>query len=203
MKKILKRIGLCLCFAGAVWTWNLISDRQALNRELIRLHVVANSDSAEDQALKLQIKDAVVEYLGQAMMDVTDVEQAAAYIRENLPKIQHTVNEALEKLGHKPTASVSFGDEVFGKRVYDTFSLPAGVYEALRITIGEGEGKNWWCVAFPQLCLPATRSEFQEKAVSAGFSEELVSCLGQEDGYELRFYLLDLLGKLEGIFHRG
>ena len=203
MKKILKRIGLCLCFTGAVWAWNLINDRQALNRELIRLHVVANSDSPEDQALKLQIKDALVESLGEALADVTDVEAARAYIRENLPKIRQTVNDALVKLGYEPTASVSFGEEVFGKRVYDTFSLPSGVYQSLRITLGEGEGKNWWCVAFPQLCLPATTEEFRDKAVSAGFSEDMVSSLEGQENYEIRFFFLDLLGKLEGIFHRG
>ena len=203
MKKIMKRIGLCLCFAGAVWAWNLINDRQALNRELIRLHVVANSDSDADQALKLQIKNAVVEYLEAAMADVTDVEAARAYIQQNLPKIRQTVNDALEKLGYEPTASVSFGEEVFGKRVYDTFSLPSGVYQSLRITLGEGAGRNWWCVAFPQLCLPATTEEFRDQAVSAGFSPELVSSLEGKESYEIRFYLLDLLGKLQAFFHRG
>ena len=203
MKKIMKRIGLCLCFAGAVWAWNLINDRQALNRELIRLHVVANSDSDADQALKLQIKNAVVEYLEAAMADVTDVEAARAYIQQNLPKIRQTVNDALEKLGYEPTASVSFGEEIFGKRVYDTFSLPSGVYQSLRITLGEGAGRNWWCVAFPQLCLPATTEEFRDQAVSAGFSPELVSSLEGKEPYEIRFYLLDMLGKLQAIFHRG
>ena len=86
--------------------------------------------------------------------------------------------------------------EVFDTRVYDTFTLPAGVYEALRITIGSGEGKNWWCVVFPTLCVPATSEGFEDVAAGAGFPESLTKSL--EGEYEIRFYLLDLLGKLEG-----
>ena len=156
MKKMCKRIILCTCLAACCWTWGLIADREKLNEELIRLHVVANSDSAEDQAIKLQVRDAVIASLSDAMEDVADIDQARAYIEANLPKIQQTANDALKALGCDETALVTLQEEVFDTRYYDTFTLPSGVYEALRITIGEGEGKNWWCVVFPTLCIPAT-----------------------------------------------
>lgn len=197
MKKILKRIALCACIAGSLWCWGVISDRQTLNEELLRLHVVAASDSQEDQAIKLRVRDAVLESISEDLANVTDMEQARAYILENLPKIQKTANDALKALGCTEEAVATLKEELFDTRVYDTFTLPAGVYDALRITIGEGEGQNWWCVAFPTLCIPATSEGFEEVAAGAGFSETLTETL--EGEYEIRFYLLDLLGRVEGI----
>ncbi len=197
MKKILKRILLCTCIAASCWTWGVIADRETLNKELIRLHVVANSDSAEDQAVKLLVRDAVIASLRDSMADIADIDQARAYIEENLPKIQQTANDALKALGCDETALVTLKEEVFDTRYYDTFTLPAGVYEALRITIGEGEGKNWWCVVFPTLCVPATSEGFKDVAAGAGFPDTLTAALEGEKGYEIRFFLLDLLGKWE------
>ena len=197
MKKILKRIALCACIAGCLWCWGLISDRQTLNEELLRLHVVAASDSQEDQDIKLRVRDAVLESISEDLANLSDMEQARAYILENLPKIQKTANDALKALGCTEEAVATLKEELFDTRVYDTFTLPAGVYDALRITIGEGEGQNWWCVAFPTLCIPATSQGFEEVAAGAGFSETLTETL--EGEYEIRFYLLDLLGRVEGI----
>ena len=197
MKKILKRILLCALISGCFWCWWLISDRQTLNEELLRLHVVAASDSEEDQAIKLRVRDAVLNSISADLAKIPDVEAAKQYIRENLPKIQKTANDTLKALGCTDEAIATLKEEVFDTRFYDTFTLPAGVYEALRITIGEGEGQNWWCVAFPTLCVPATAQGFEEVAAVAGFSENLTQTL--EGEYEIRFYLLDLLGRMEGI----
>ena len=201
MKKILKRIVLCACIAGSIWCWGVISDRQTLNEELLRLHVVAASDSEADQAIKLRVRDAVINSISEDLAKIGDMEAAKQYIRENLPKIQRTANDTLKALGCTDEAVATLREELFDTRVYDTFTLPAGVYEALRITIGEGEGKNWWCVAFPTLCIPATSEGFEEVAAGAGFSETLTGTL--EGEYEIRFYLLDLLGRLEGILWKG
>lgn len=196
MKKILKRIGFCACLAALAWTWGLLCDRQTLNQELLRLHVVAASDSREDQDIKLRVRDAVIASISEDLEKIGDFSAAEAYIRDNLSKLEQVANHTLQALGCSDRARVSLKEEVFDTRVYDTFSLPAGVYEALRITIGEGEGKNWWCVVFPTLCVPATSDGFEDVAEAAGFSPELTGSLKGE--YEIRFYLLDLLGKLEG-----
>ena len=200
MKKCVKRVGFCLLLVSLVWCGTVLADREQLNEGLIRLHVVANSDSGEDQRIKLQVRDAVVESLRGAMADVADVEQAKAYLQENLPKIQKVANETLGSLGCTETAVVSLCREAFDTRYYDTFSLPAGVYEALRITIGEGAGKNWWCVVFPTFCIPATTEGFHDVAAGAGFPDSLNSALTGEEGYEVRFFLLDAIGKLENRF---
>ena len=127
MAKIGKRIFLCLCLAAAVWCGTLLADRQLLNEDLIRFHVVADSDDPEDQQVKLQVRDAVVESLSEDLSRLADVEQAKAYLQENLPKIQQIANQTLAAAGVEEEAVVSLCREAFQTRVYDTFTLPAGV----------------------------------------------------------------------------
>ena len=199
MKKIIK-ISVCLLLVvSAVLVADVWQDKKALQKNLIRLHVVANSDSQEDQTIKLQVKDAVVSYLQPIVEDFTDKEQTMEFLAENLASVQQVANDALFKLGVEDCAIVSLGTEVFDTRKYDTFSLPAGIYDSLRIRIGEGRGKNWWCVVFPSLCLPATADGFQDTAVSSGFSEELGNTLS--NGRNFRFFVLDCFGKIEKLFH--
>ena len=202
MKKQMKRMGICLLLAMLFWTGGLIADKQTLRRELVRLHVVGASDSAEDQQLKLRVKDAIVESLQADLQKLEDAQAAREYLQENLPKIESLANRVLEEAGCTDMAKASLAVETFSARVYDTFTLPAGVYDALRVTIGEGEGQNWWCVAFPSLCLPATSEGFEEAASCAGFPDALTAALEGEEGYEIRFYFLDLLGRIENLLHR-
>lgn len=198
MRKTIKLVSLCLIFTLCAGFFSLLSDRKKLEEGLVRLHVVANSDSDRDQQVKLQVRDAVLGSLKADLAGVRDVDAARAYLQENLPKIQAIANRTLKQAGFSEEAVVSLCKETFDRRIYDTFTLPAGVYEALRITIGEGEGHNWWCVAFPTLCLPATSQGFAEAAVEAGFSESMTKTLTGD--YEIRFYLLDAIGRLENAF---
>ena len=142
MRKVLKRIGFVALLAALVWTGALLADRQRLSRDLVRLHVVAASDSADAQEQKLMVRDAVLESLRQGLADLTDVEQAKEYIRQHLPELERIANEVLSSAGSGDRAAVSLTEEAFPTREYDTFSLPAGIYESLRIVIGEGEGHN-------------------------------------------------------------
>lgn len=202
MRKLMKRILICLIFSAFLWCGALLADRKTLQEDLIRLHVVANSDSPEDQNIKLKVRDAVTASLQRDLAKVADVEEAKAYLQENLPKIEEIANASLKMAGFDEKAVVTLCKETFDTRYYDTFTLPAGVYKSLRIIIGEGEGHNWWCVVFPLLCIPATSEGFEDAAVGAGFSDTLTDTLTGED-YEVRFYLLDALGKLENIFFQG
>jgi stage II sporulation protein R len=201
MRKAWKQLGICFLAVVTVWTLALIRDRQMLRQELVRLHVVAASDSAEDQAVKLRVKDAVVNSLKADLEKCHSAEEASAYLQENLPKIEALSNRILREAGCIDVAKASLKLEEFPTRDYDTFSLPAGIYQALRITIGEGEGHNWWCVAFPGLCLPATTSGFEDAASCAGLSDGLTATLEEKPGYEIRFWLLDALGCVENFLH--
>lgn len=203
MKKIIKLFLLGVTVAGIVYAAGLVNDRQSLKNELVRLHVVAQSDSQHDQSVKLEVRDAVLQSLEQGMSRLTDVEQAKEYIQTHLPDIQRVANETLAKLGQQQKAVVTFVKEKFPVRDYETFSLPSGVYESLRITIGDGEGKNWWCVVFPKLCMSATTAGVEDTAAGAGFSDTLTDTITQKNGYKIRFYLLDVLGKLENLFYKN
>ena len=192
-----KCVFACALLAAFVWCGTVIADRQLLNEELIRLHVVANSDRVEDQELKLLVRDAIITSLRQALADVRDTEQAKEYLQENLPKLQELANKTLDAAGSAQQAVVTLCREGFPTRQYNTFSLPAGIYKALRVTIGDGAGKNWWCVVFPSLCVPQTSQGFSDTAAGAGFPDALSGALTGEEPYQIRFYLLDKLGELE------
>lgn len=202
MGKLIGRIGICLLMVLSFWTGTLISDRQRLGEELIRLHVVASSDEKEDQELKLRVRDAVTESLRADLEKIRDVQEARRYLQEKLPYIRNVAQSALGAWGCQDAVSVSLCREIFDRRVYDTFSLPAGVYDALRIVIGDGQGQNWWCVVFPTLCIPAASDGAAAVAAGAGFPEGLSNTLTGEEGYELRFGILDAMGKLENLLFR-
>ena len=151
--------------------------------------------------VKLQVRDAVICAVQQDLQNLTDMEQAKVYLEENLPKIEAVANEVLQMAGFTDTVQVRLCVEEFATRVYDTFTLPGGLYESLRIIIGEGQGQNWWCVVFPSLCLPATAEGFEDVACGAGFSDTLTETL--EGQHEIRFFFLDALGAVENFLHRG
>ena len=197
MGKKLKRIGLLALTVAVVWAGGLLADKERLRQDILRLHVVAASDSEADQAVKLRVRDAVLGSLRQGLSDLTDVEQARAYVEEMIPKIEKAANLVLAEAGFADTVQVSLTEWEFPEREYDTFSLPAGVYNALRVVIGDGEGQNWWCVVFPELCMGATSEEFREMS---SFSDGLNDTLTGE--YEIRFWLLDKLGQIENFLHR-
>lgn len=200
MKKLIKWAFYLWLLAMLLDLGGVIGDRQMLHDQMIRLHVVGASDSKEDQAVKLQVRDAVVEYVDMALSHVMTLEEAKAYLQEHLPEIEAAANAVLAKLGLRDKAAVSFTQEAFPSRVYDTFSLPSGVYQSLRVTIGEGQGRNWWCVVFPGLCFGATAGEVEDIAAGAGFSDDLTNTLTRQEGYRVRFFLLDVLGKVENFF---
>ena len=203
MRKAMTRVTICMLLAAFFWCGTLISDRQRLHQELFRLHVVANSDTHDDQQRKLMVRDAVNAGLQKDLQNIADVEQAKRYLQEKLPYIQSLAEDTLQALGCSDVVTVTLCKEAFDTRFYDTFMLPAGVYNALRIVIGEGGGKNWWCVVFPSLCLPTASECFEDAAAGAGFPEALNRTLTGEEGYELRFAILDVMGKVENILFPG
>lgn len=200
MKKLARRIIYCGMIAAVIWSGVLIRDKKTLREGLIRFHVVANSDSEQDQMLKLQVRDAVLVGIQEDLARATNLEMAQEYLSENITKIQSIADQILREAGSQDRSVVTLGTECFNTRSYETFSLPAGVYDSLRIVIGNGDGHNWWCVTFPSLCLPTTEAGFEAVAADAGMSERLTSTLAEKDGYKIRFYILDKLGQLENIF---
>lgn len=173
------------------------AEQQTLAAKLIRLHVIANSDSEEDQKIKLLVRDAVLERVNIITKGTENVQQAAETIRESLPQIQKTAETALHKMEDESPVTVTLTKEAYPTRCYDTFTLPAGEYISLRVMIGEAKGHNWWCVVFPSLCEAATAEEFYQSAEAGAFSEEEVDEITSgESKYILKFKALELLQKL-------
>lgn len=197
MKKILKFVSIVMLIAVAFWLGTVATDKARLSGSVIRLHVVADSNSARDQQIKLQVRDAILEKLGEATEKFPDMESAKAYLQERLPELERVANQVLKSAGSDCTAVVTLAKEAFTTREYDTFTLPAGIYEAIRVTIGSGEGENWWCVVFPRFCISATSDEFADAAVGAGFSDQLTGALSGKQEYRVRFFLLDCFGWIE------
>lgn len=200
MRKIIRFINVLFLALALFMLGSLIADKQTLKNDIIRLHVVGASDSDQDQNIKLAVKDAITDYIEKNLDNVSNAQQAKACLREHISAIKTVADNTLTRLGSCDSVNVSLTQETFGIRKYETFSLPSGVYESLCVEIGNAEGKNWWCVVFPSLCLPASQDGFQDVAASAGMNPSLAGSLSNNREYNIRFFLLDCLGKLENIF---
>ena len=178
----LMALSLALC-AG---TWAQ-TRQQTISSALVRLHVIADSDAAEEQAIKLEVRDAVLAYLTPALEEAESQQQARQIIRDNLEGIAQAAGSAAR--GRQ--VSVTLSRESYPTREYEGFTLPAGRYESLRVILGQGQGKNWWCVVFPPLCLSAAESEKVQDVLKG----EDLSIVTEEEGYVLRFRLVELWGE--------
>lgn len=130
-----------------------------LPRDVVRLHVVANSNGAEDQAVKLLVRDAVLEEAARWYQGAGSMEEASSQLCTHLQSIARAARQVLGEQGVGYSATAQMTEMYFPTRDYGDFRLPAGRYRTLRVTLGEGAGKNWWCVVFPSLCLPAATQE--------------------------------------------
>lgn len=169
-------------------------DYRDITQTVFRLHILANSDSEEDQSLKLKVRDAVLEENSDIFENCKSAEEAAAAAREHMDEIKASAERVLVENGARYGAECGIAKMRFDDRVYEDMTMPAGEYLALRVTLGEAEGKNWWCVMFPPLCLPAVSGEAAEEV----FSPEELDILEDRESYECRFYFLELLEKLGG-----
>ncbi|MCI8677850.1 MAG: stage II sporulation protein R [Lawsonibacter sp.] len=204
MDRKLKRWELALMFgilvAVVAGSW-LTREQQELADSVIRFHVIANSDTEEDQALKLAVRDRVLEEAEGLYPEGATLEQAQAALEGHLNTLAAAGRAVVEEQGYDYPVSARLEDCWFPTKEYEDFALPAGNYTALRVTIGEGKGQNWWCVAFPPLCLGAA-SETVDQALEAGYFTPDQGALVTGDGeqYVLKFKAMELLGEVRGFF---
>ncbi|TYP49235.1 stage II sporulation protein R [Thermosediminibacter litoriperuensis] len=155
-------------------------DVEDISSKIIRLHVVANGDSPEDQELKLRVRDAVIKALEKDLAKVEDIDVSREYIKAHLTDIEEIARREIKKSGKDYSVRALFGRFPFPVKTYGFITLPAGEYEALRIIIGKGEGRNWWCVLFPPLCFvdithAVAREEAKIKLGSVLTQEEMAA----------------------------
>ena len=181
-------LALGLFLTAGVW---LDASHTALAGDVLRLHVLASSDSPEDQALKLAVRDRVLAEAGARLEGVTDRAEAERVLAASLEPLARAGAAAVAEAGYAYPVTVCLEDTWFPTKEYGSFSLPAGEYRALRVLIGEGKGRNWWCVVFPPLCLGAV-TQPAEEAMEVLPERERALIVGENEGYVLKFKLLEL-----------
>ena len=164
-------------------------------QKVLRIHVIAHSDAPEDQALKLKVRDRILQ-LAETELTGKSASDAEALIRAGKERWQRAAEEALREEGCDLPVALELGEETYPTRNYEGLSLPAGTYRSLRIRIGKAEGKNWWCMLFPPVCLNSARPD--DALADAGFSEESVKTVKREgEKYEFRFHFLERIALLQ------
>ena len=165
----------------------------------LRFHVLANSDGEVDQELKMKVKDGLIDYLTPILENCEGVEESEEKLASMLGQIEDKAKEILAREGSDLFCKVVLGREYYPTRDYENLSYPAGEYRSLRVYLGRGEGKNWWCVLFPPLCLDAaTADSGMEKA---GYTDDEQALVTQKDaGCTVRFFILDVAAKIKKWF---
>lgn len=167
---------------------------------VVRLHVLANSDSEEDQALKLQVRDAVLKITEPLLADCSDRDEAETVLRANLDLIEATARETVRNAGLEDTVTVEFDEESYPERTYDSFCFPSGTYLSLRVSIGEGEGHNWWCCLFPPVCRAAASvptRDAEQAFIAVGLTPDQYKIITESNSgvYHVRFKILEMIEK--------
>ncbi len=173
---------------------------EGISNKVFRLHIIANSDSENDQELKLKVRDRILRDFGAEFSETKDLISAEKITKENLFLIENLAKDEILKNGYDYSVKVSMVRMKFNTRKYENITLPSGYYDALRITIGEGRGKNWWCVMFPPMCLPAAQSEVP---LSDVLNKNECSVVFGKDEYILGFKSLELLFDIKEFFENN
>ena len=195
MKQRLHPVEIMLMLAAALLLTSgavALHTQSELANKVVRLHVLANSDSQEDQALKLKVRDAVLARASETLESVAGREEACRRLAAILPELEETANAVVSANGYDYGVRAELVETSFPTKDYDGFSLPAGEYLALRVLIGEAAGQNWWCVVFPPLCTAAA-SDVPSVALDAGLTDREVALITEADeGYVLKFKSVEL-----------
>ncbi len=180
---LLIALSLSLC----IGTW-AGARQSSIASSLVRLHVLAHSNNTYEQALKLRVRDAVLEYISPKLEGAETVHEA----REILRREMEGIALAAAAVSEGRQVELSLGEETYPTRSYEGFSLPAGRYESLRVSLGDGAGENWWCIVFPPVCLSAVQSE----PVEAVMNKADYALVTNRDGWQLRFKTVELWSEL-------
>ena len=195
MKKIAIFASAILILAALVPVLPTAEDTEIYDKT-VRLHVIANSDSEEDQALKLKVRDSVLAFVGPLLANVNDRDEAEALLRQNLEGLQQAAQDRIQQEGYDYDVTLAFDQEYYPRKTYEALTLPAGHYLSMQVKIGENEGRNWWCVLFPMLC--TTSAEPENELTQAGFTVNQIKLITDTDStrYKIKFKFLEIFEAL-------
>lgn len=204
MKKVLLAAAV-LFVCGLMYFYGKATEGDKMQRDIaeqvIRLHVVANSDSEEDQQLKLEVKEEVVQMLRDELIQDTTVISAQQTLRDHLSEVEQVASDYIQRNGYDYEVKAELGTCYFPVKQYGDMTFPAGEYKALKVNIGRHEGKNWWCVMYPTLCFVDSTyqivpEESKEKLKENLSEEEYESLLTREEDVKYGFKIVDFLTDL-------
>ena len=196
----IQKIILLLCvftLCAAICDVLPIHGEEKIYESVVRLHVLANSDSEEDQALKLKVRDEILSYISPRVIDSKSREDAIKTIEGEMDEIQRIAQDAVISAGYEYSVDITLTLEEYPTRNYESMSFPSGEYVSLRVLIGEAEGQNWWCVLFPPLCLSAAteKSVSEEAFIAVGLTSDQYKIITETEDvkYQLRFKILEAI----------
>lgn len=192
--KISVTVGIVVAILFSICSFAKTSEE--IRSDVLRLHVIANSDTSVDQNLKLRLRDYILQEGKDIFNGSVNVENAVEKIEPVLPKLEKSAKAFVNQAGFDYDVKISLSKEYFTTRTYETVTLPAGKYLALRVVIGSGEGHNWWCVMFPPMCVPAADKKDEIENV---FSEKEIKLVESKPKYEPRFKVVEIYEQLKEI----
>lgn len=172
-----------------------VHGEEAVYDSVLRLHVLANSDSEEDQALKLRVRDRILSDSAHLFENCSSREDAKAVVEENLSLLCDIATDEVREAGYSYSVSVELSEEQYPRKDYESFCFPSGNYLSLKIKIGEAEGQNWWCVLFPPLCLSAASKSAEDQFISVGLTDGEYKIITENENpkYKVRFKILETI----------
>uniref|UniRef100_UPI004028832F stage II sporulation protein R n=1 Tax=Eubacterium sp. TaxID=142586 RepID=UPI004028832F len=170
-----------------------IETSENISDQVFRLHILANSDSAEDQQLKLKVRDEILKKGEKVFASSNSLEETIELCKDNIALFQQTAEQCLKDNGSDYDVKVYVDKEYFNTREYDEITLPSGIYNALKIEIGQGKGHNWWCVMFPAICLSSVTDDELNKYLS----EDEQKLVNSDSKYEVRFKIVEIYEKVK------
>ena len=192
-----KMFNIALCFALISAVLLSLADFDAkcddLRNNVLRLHIIANSDTDADQDLKLKIRDEILSKSADLFEKTDDINSAKKVAYKKLNEFQKIAEQVIADNGYDYSVSAKLDKSFFETRVYDDFTLPAGIYDSLIITVGEGKGKNWWCVIFPEICIPAASKGDLTDTVS----KDSATVAKSQKRYKAEFKIVEVYEKIK------
>lgn len=190
--KIFVPIFLFLLLISAYVT-PFIQTSERISDDVFRLHILANSDNEEDQQLKLKVRDAVLKKGQHVFTDCSSLEDIIASCESNIDLFEETATECIKENGYNYSVNAYVDKEYFNTREYEEITLPSGIYNALKIEIGEAKGHNWWCVMFPAICLSAV----SDSEMNNFLDEEEIELINSDNKFEIRFKIVEIYEKIK------
>lgn len=194
MKKLIVSLCIGLVFTIVIGNFSSFANEcNDIRGKVLRIHVLANSNEKFDQALKLKVRDKVLEASAGIFDNINLVSNAKEKAKEKLPEILKAAQKEVYDNGYKYVVKAEVVNMFFNTRYYGEVTLPAGRYDAVRVTIGEAKGKNWWCVMFPQMCIPTAE---KKKELSKTLSKSEVELVSSPKKYKVKFAIVEIIEKI-------